>query len=472
MSNNCCGTDYTQGGTWEDVTLITPDIVDAVMKNTTLNGGVKLDDATAQDIADQICNKLKECIKGHIENGTFDNVTLTKAVLISSTLTNAVFDGTVSLDDATKASFVSELCEEFKPCIIKHIQEADLTKLTASNASLTNVEFAGLIKATVESAKGIAEIVGPYIKEFVKEHVEAVKLEQLRATDVTLTDTALRGDLELSKDASDAIYEAIEAAVASKASEIVGIAIGSLSPSDINAVDARNPIITGGRIIDGAMSGTKATGITLDNAYGTNIIFDTGRLKNFTLSGQVPLDTEAKTHLCQQLRDCILALLDESFSQQDVAAVFSDCDGVPRTPGTRIVSCSELTAALALTEQKIINKMPVSDVITGLFYDEEHHKIILETTLDNDKPQRWEIALDEMGGQVVTDKVTIVGTGTTKDPLRVNLLEATELLPSTEQDTWLPTSVYGGRNALLGVPDAWMDLNGWLFPVYRKSAQE
>lgn len=367
MSNNCCGTDYTQGGTWEGVTLIVPAIVDAVMKNTTLNGGVHFDDATAQDVVDQICDKLRAC---------------------------------------------------------------------------------------------------------VKEHVEAVKLERLRATDVTLTDTALRGDLELSKDASDAIYEAIEAAIASKASEIVGMAISSLSPSDINAVDTRDPIITGGRIIDGTMSGTKATGITLDNASGTNIIFDTGRLKNFTLSGQVPLDTEAKTHLCQQLRDCILALLDESFSQQDVAAVFSDCDGVPRTPGTRIVSCSELTAALALMEQKIINQMPVSDVITGLFYDEEHHKIILETTLDNDKPQRWEIALDEMGGQVVTDKVTIVGTGTTNDPLRVNLLEATELLPSTEQDTWLPTSVYGGRTALLGVPDAWIDLNGWLFPVYRKSAQE
>ena len=244
-----------------------------------------------------------------------------------------------------------------------------------------------------------------------------------------------------------------------------------MTPADINAVDARNPIINAGRITDGTMSGTKAVGITLDNVSGTNIIFDTGRLKNFTLSGQIPLDTEAKAHLCQQLRDCILALLDESFSQQDVAAVFSDCDGVPRAPGTRIVSCSDLTSALALTEQKIINQMPVSDVITGLSYDDKNHKIILETTLDNGTSQRWEIALDEMGGQVVADKVTIVGTGTTNDPLRVNLLEATELLPQTTKDTWLPTALYGGRAALLGVPDAWIDLNGWLFPVYRKASQ-
>lgn len=471
MSNNCCGTDYTQGGTWEGVTLITPDIVDAVMKNTTLNGGVHFDDATAQDIVDQICDKLKACVKGHVENGTFDNVTLNKAVLISSTLTNAVFDGTVSLDDATKASFVSELCEEFKPCIIKHIQEADLTKLTASNASLNNVEFAGLVKATVESAKGIAEIVGPYIKEFVKEHVEAVKLEQLRATDVTLTDTTLRGTLELSKDASDAIYAAIEASVASKASEIVSTAISNLTPADIHAVDARNPIINAGRITDGTMSGTKAVGITLDNVSGTNIIFDTGRLKNFTLAGQVPLDSEAKTHLCNQLRDCIISIMDDSFSQQDVAAVFADCEGVPRSPGTRIVSCADMTNAIALAEQRIVNQMPVSDVITGLSYDEATHKIILETTLNDNKPQRWEISLDELGGQVVADKITIIGTGTTKDPLKVNLVEATENLPRTTTESWLPTVVYGDRSELLGKPDHWIDLGGYMFPVYSKAAQ-
>lgn len=467
MSNNCCGTDFVDGGTWKETTLINANIVEPIIKSASMEGGVSLDDATAQDIADQICGKLSGCIQEYVDNGTFENVTLNKAKLMSSTLTNVIFDGTVNISDAAKEAFKTQLCEVFKPCVIKHIQDSKLEKLDAENVTLKDVELSGLIKATVDSAKGIAEIVGPYLAEHVVKHVENSKFDSLTASNVKLTNTDLRGTLELSKDASDAIYSAIETSITLNVRGIVSEALKMLKPSDIGAVDAAKPLLVNPTITGGTATNIEVQGGKLSNVSGTNISIDVGRLKNMTLAGQIPLDTEAKEHLCKQLTDCIIGIMDDAFSQQDVAAVFADCDGAPRSPGTRIVSCSDLKNALALTEQKIINQMPISDVITGLTYDGTAHKIVLETTLSGGQPQKWEIALDELGGQVVADNVTIGGTGTTKDPLHV-ILEESDSRPVETNETWLSTKVMGNREVLLGT-DTFLEIDGMLIPAYRKA---
>ena len=111
--------------------------------------------------------------------------------------------------------------------------------------------------------------------------------------------------------------------------------------------------------------------------------------------------------------------------------------------------------------------MPISDVITGLTYDDTAHKIVLETTLSGGQPQKWEIALDELGGQVVADNVTIGGTGTTKDPLHV-ILEESDSRPVETNETWLSTKVMGNREVLLGT-DTFLEFNGMLIPAYRKA---
>ncbi|UIU63860.1 hypothetical protein H6S30_26780 (plasmid) [Escherichia coli] len=220
-------------------------------------------------------------------------------------------------------------------------------------------------------------------------------------------------------------------------------------------------------LISSALTSWEITGNNLVNISAENLSASNTRLSGTTsISGQVPLDTAAHDHLVKQLTNSIREIVDAAIvADKDVlAGVFQDCDGAPRAPGVRIPSCQDVTDAI----NQAIASLPALDVISGFTYDEDTHTLKLTTKLNNDGgPQSWEVNLDSIGGQVVTDGTTITGTGVTGQPLKLVIAETTKVKAVTK-GAELPTAIHGGRTALLGQPDKWIDIGGYLIPAFNK----
>jgi hypothetical protein len=359
MSNNCCSTQYVNGGTWVDITLVTPQLIGATLNNTTLTGGVQLDAATAAGLADQLCSYLETCVQEVVDGGSFSSVTLMQAILNMPTIVNATLSGAVTLDEAAKLTLASALCDSMQGCI------------------------------------------------------QAV-------IDATL-------------------------------------------PTDIGAVAAQDGQATNLNVTGGASSDVTFNGGVIQNSTGAgNNLGDTTLSGTTTITGQVPLDTEALAHLCAQLQPCISAAIDAATDINLIAGVFQDCAGAPRAPGVRIPSCEEMNSAIALA----MAQLPALDVISSVTYTPDTHTLTVTTTLDDGTTQEWQIDLSSLGGQVLADGVTIGGTGVVGDPLRALLVE-TVAKPVTT-GTAIPTDIHGSRTALLGEPDKWVEFGGYVFPVYNK----
>lgn len=414
MANNCCATVYVDGGTWIDITLVNPNIMGGVFNNSTLTGGVSLDAATATAIANQICGDLSACIQNYVDNGTFTGTTLDSVLVRMGTLVNASLTGTVGLDATARTSIATAICADLEGCITSTIESAALTALNATNANLTNTE--------------------------------------------------LLGTLTLSAEAAQAVFTAINAALVTQVNALIAAALLELTPEDIGAVNATNGTATNLNITGGMLSAVHVVGGVIDQSGGSSNTFTSTTLVGpTTVTGQIPLDTEALTHLCAQLSPCVNAAIDAATDVSLIASVFQDCSGAPRAPGVRLPSCEDMNLAIELA----IANLPALDVISGFSYDPVTHVLTLTTRLDDGTTQTWTINLDTLGGQVVPDNITIAGDGTTSAPLHVILTETTTIKPVTT-GTELPTNIHGSRTALLGQPDKWINLGGYLFPAFNQ----
>lgn len=137
MANNCCPTDVVDGGTFLDPTIQNPEVYGGVFTAITLAGGVTLgDDATKQQLANQLCEKLETCIKQWVNGNTFVDVTLTQPVVNGGIINGGAIQGAVQLDEAAR-QFIAEqlserLCAVMAPCITQLVNSTiDETKIAA-----------------------------------------------------------------------------------------------------------------------------------------------------------------------------------------------------------------------------------------------------------------------------------------------------------------------------------------------------
>lgn len=374
MSNNCCTPSIAQGGTLIDVELI-----NSVLQNPSIVGGLTMDDITVAALITRICADLKSCVEGHVNNNTFDQVTLRDV-----TLNHAAIKGVVTIDDNARDN--------------------------------------------------IANTIGPVLGRHI---MDAIKANGLR--DVEISNASLSGDISLTDGVKTLLHKAL--------SELIKGQVDTL--------------------ISDALTAWEITGNTFENISGSNMTATNTTLNGVTtLSGQVPLDTDAHDHLVQQLTESIKSIAEAvlTANRNGLASIFQDCTGAPHAAGTRIPTCQDLTNAISIA----FSQIPALDVISGVSYDEKTHTLTITTTLNHDGgQQQWEVKLDSLGGQVVTDGTTISGTGVTGDPIKLVITETVDIQPVTE-GTSLPTAIHGNRVALLGQPDKWINIGGYLIPAFNR----
>jgi hypothetical protein len=327
-----------------------------------------------------------------------------------------------------------------------------------------NASITGSVTLDGTASNAIATAICADLEGCITSTIEAAALTALNATSANLTNTSLLGTLTLSAEAAQAVFTAINTALVTQVNTLIETALSALTPEDIGAVNATNGIATNLNITGGQLSAVHVIGGAIDQSSGSSNTFISTTLNGpTTITGQIPLDTEALTHLCTQLGPCVNAAIDAATDVNLIAGVFQDCSGAPRAPGVRLPSCEDMNTAIELA----IANLPALDVISGFSYDPVTHVLTLTTRLDDGTTQTWTINLDTLGGQVVPDNITIAGDGTTSAPLHVILTETTTVKPVTT-GTELPTNVHGSRTALLGQPDKWINLGGYVFPVYNQ----
>lgn len=246
MANNCCPTSFTDGGVFNSPTIITGTIVNSTATGLNMTGGVTLDGATATSFAEQLCSHLETCINSYINGGNFTNVGIVGATLFSSSI-----NGPVSMDATAKTSIAQALCADLETCIDGYVNNGTFTGITLDASTLNNASLTGTL-----------------------------------TTDPTVISSFLAS-------ASTQLETLIEPWINS--------AVAAVTPESIGAIAANAGVGTTTELMQPVI-----TSGVIGNSVGSNNVFTGTRLVGpTTITGQVPLDTEALQHLCLQLQTCV-----------------------------------------------------------------------------------------------------------------------------------------------------------------------
>lgn len=466
MANNCCPTEFINGGIFIDPTIQNPTVNGGVFNGITLKNGVTLaDDATKQQVVDQICEKFEPCIKQWVNSNSFSHVTFDESTLTHAIIENFTLQGTVQLADSVRKSMAEQLCENLRTCVEGYVNDGEFSSVTLTKAVVDGLTLKGDLSIAATTLAQLVQTLCPLLEECVAGHVDNHTFTGVTLQDPTLKSATLSGGVTFDTVTAQAIITGARDPFDKAAKEEFDKNLKGVKPSDIGALPAEKPNINLAQITGSTISGNSSiTGNQIDNNSGTgNEFTDTSLSGGTSISGEILLDTDASKSLCRQMETCIVGLIDSTFNASTVAAVFQDCNGAPHSPGTRLPTCSDLSTQIELA----IKSLPALDVIKGVSYDEANRKLIITTQLADGTEQKWEISLDSLGGQVVSDGVTIGGTGTTGDPLHAILTEFAGA-PTTSVGEELPTVLFGSRGQLLGTPDKWIDFGGYLLPAFNK----
>lgn len=464
MANNCCDTQIIDGGTILQPTITDPIITGGTWTGGRLEGGVTFDEATSVAVASQVCAYLQECILQAINGSTLADVTLNNPVINDAQLRNAVIEsltinGNIQLDDTAKTLLASQITEALKPNLEAWIQGLIDTSIdypvTSVNGEVGDVVLDAAAVGAMPAQDGTAT--NPILNNATANGLTINSNIELD-DDVKLL-LANKIAAALQPELQSWVQGLIDASIAYPVTSVNG-KTGDvvLSSTDVGAIPT-----TGGTATNLTVNNGTLNGVTLGSGTINNTVINDPRLYGTTtVYGDIMLSSTATQSLCTALTPCMENVADIAFDPASLAAVFQDCEGVPRAPGTRVPSCADMASAI----DNAIKSLPAIDVIKGLEYDEATHTLRIETQLADGTPQFWSVALDSFGGQVVTDNTTIGGMGVTGDPLRVILNPA--VAPNTTAGVELPTTLYGSRSALLGEPAAWISLGGYVLPVYNQ----
>lgn len=146
--NNCCDNSYQEGGTITQPQIISGTLINSMLVNAQLTGGITLDDGVKISLVNQLCPLLNNCILQIIDGSELSDLKINNTIVDS-----AVVRGTVTLDATAKASLASELCQSLTTCIIDTVTSNTLTGviLEAPNITGTPVLSADAVNAIADS---------------------------------------------------------------------------------------------------------------------------------------------------------------------------------------------------------------------------------------------------------------------------------------------------------------------------------
>lgn len=171
---NCCDPGKIDGGEINNSIINNPAI-----NTPNINGTVSLDDAAINSIVSQLCTPFKVCIKGHIDGGTFANVTLNNSTLVDTSITRPSINGQIVFDTTAVDSVLNAVKTPITEIIDNKISALSITALggiadtngTGSNTTLVNptlsgeVKLSGEIIATQTAKESLCDVLSPCITE-------------------------------------------------------------------------------------------------------------------------------------------------------------------------------------------------------------------------------------------------------------------------------------------------------------------
>lgn len=162
-------------------------------------------------------------------------------------------------------------------------------------------------------------------------------------------------------------------------------------------------------------------------------------INNPSISGEVELTDSAANSIMDKLCPIIKERGCVEVNSDDVAAVFNDCEGTPRRPGTSIPSCSDVERMIG----DAMGSTPM-DRITSIAWDSAQENLTISVLFPDG----------------TTGSHTVSFSQFMKNPT------PSTQAPATANATAIPTMIVGQRTMFLGQPNAWINLGGVLVPGY------
>lgn len=394
--SNCLPDKLTTGGIFEDTTIIRGKLIDAILTNPTITGGISIDSATADQLADQLCAPLGTCIDNTLRTilstSTIDKVSFTNAIIEGLNL-----KGLVTLNEDAKKSLYSELqaqidaeinsaitaalAKELTNIKVKGLTVSDsitiddkvttllsdalkqtLTDIlpfvntdnglannlsvlggkvssstvvgsnvsqttgsdnTFSGTTLNDSTFKGSVAATPEAIEDFAKLLA---QDILKQLVENNAFDGLTIKDGIFDAPNIQGDVSLDADAIKALVDSLTKGIIKNITDnklfdgidLSGVNIKgnvSLDPAAIaNIINALNQ----------EAHAWKVNGGQINSSTGTGNTFTSDTYVTPTLKGEVLLDEDAKTSLCDSLKSCLVSAVITELAKDCTPILTSD----------------------------------------------------------------------------------------------------------------------------------------------------
>lgn len=406
--NNCCGFEYADGGTSKNATIIDARIISPAIQSVAMTGGVELDDATATDIANRLCPLLKQCIQDTINKGTLENMTLS----------NTILEDGVTLDADSAKDIADSICQYLTNCIVGAVENNELNGVKITDGVLTTPSVKGGITLDADTAKAVADAVVDLLKDRMVKAVEESGLDKTELRDPIIKGAGTSIDADAAKIVATAVQDLLAKYVKEK-----------LEAEGLDGIVITNATLNGGMTMDQNVQ--KAITDLVETYFKVNGLSGI-TLKGPSIDGAITLDDNALNGLLASLDDGIKKLVADEVN----AAL---------TEGT--ICCIHIKGA----------QIDKSSGSNNTFTD---------TTLNGTTHIDGELVLgDEVLGNLCAQLQTCIRTAI-EEWLKLTPVAAADQPATTIQDE-LPTSIIGGRDALLGKPDGFIRIGDWQIPAWK-----
>ncbi|WP_340618193.1 hypothetical protein [Xenorhabdus entomophaga] len=444
-NNNSYDADLPNGNFLQNTTLQDSSLNNSSAKNLTVTNLTLADEATKNNLAQQLCDALNACIIAAIEKS---NITLTDATLV-----NPIINKSLTFDADALAS------------LLKQLNGAKLESLL-------------LLKSTLES---------PTIRDSIKLDPNALAdlIQQLKAP---LDDQII-----------PLIYKVLLDKPAINQPTISGGLISEnalITSNEINNNTGKNNAFSATQLIEETnieghltLDTTALTDMCsqlypciqneVDNYLSTTSIIP----KNIAGCDGAPLKATDKLATCDVVDDKIKKA---TVTNPQIVTNLTGCDGNPLKPTDKVATCDVVDDKIkkaTVTNPQIVTNLtgcdgnalkPTDKVATCDVVDDKIKKATKEVEIKSITGVTYNQANKTM-------TLTVTYSNGDKTPLTVDMshvqmgaggdtgLTSGGKAPATTSGSEIPTTIFGDRAMLLGTPDAWFTAGDYVIPAFKKA---
>lgn len=392
------------------------------------------------------------CENAYQDGGTINQPKILDPEVIGGVLRGVTLNGGVTLDDTTAIQLAERLCPALHDCILEAVGGATLTGMT-----LINTQLKGGVTMDSDTITAVVTSICGEMKDCIIDAVQDNALEGVEVGGLEVDGLSVAGSVTLDQDASSAIAAAVSGHLDSYVLSVVvkGVIDAiQLSDASINGLDLKGSVslddTAAQSIVDGICD---KLGDCIVNAV-KDTTFTGFKLVAPDISGAVSLDLDAADAIGEALSEKITSVVNDALTSGTLCCLHIEGAEINNSSG----SGNTWTDTKLDGDTIIAGNLTLDAEAVGKLC------VLMQPCVDD----RFEELLNTRG-RVVTDKDTILGSGTDDDPLRANLdTEIDErLLPEVTTQAELPTTIVGGRDQLLGKPDNFVRIGGYIIPAWK-----